>query len=84
MCKMDFAYSEMLKKTRKCVYETLCPNYMLSCKQIISQIPKVIQVIYTLDTISEPNTMTLAQAVLTSFHWFIWIKREKGDNSVMV
>ena len=40
---------------------------------------------YTLDTVCDPNIMTLAQAVLeilfTSFHWVMI--RKKGANSVM-
>ena len=46
-------------------------------------LPNVDQVIYTLDTIYDSNIMTLAQAVLTTFHWVMISKMEKGDNSVM-
>ena len=65
------------------VYETLCSQHMLvpkdnlikKCSQkreiIQSHIYRILlivnQVIYTLDTICEPNIMTLAQAVLQIF-----------------
>ena len=44
-------------------------------------LPKVNQVIYTLDTICDPNIMTLAQAVLENLVYkLIMRKTEKGDN----
>ena len=51
-------------------------------------LPKVNRIIYTLDTIYDPNIMTLAQAVLEVFCsqasiWVIMSKMEKGNNSVM-
>ena len=51
-------------------------------------LPKVNQVVYTLDTIYDSNIMTLAQAVLgifcsQAFNGVIMSKTEKGDNSVM-
>ena len=50
-------------------------------------LPKVNQVICTLDTIFDPNIMTLAKAVLQIFCSQLSLayneKKEKGDNSVM-
>ena len=51
-------------------------------------LPKVNQVIYILDTIYDPNIMTLAQAVLEIFCSQASIclyleKTEKGDDSVI-
>ena len=46
-------------------------------------LPKANPVIYTLDTICDPNSMTLAQAVLEIFCSQASIGFEKGDNSVM-
>ena len=47
-------------------------------------LPKVNQVIYTLDTICDPNIMTFAQAVLEIFRSQASMRKiEKGDNSVM-
>ena len=90
-------------ETRAGVYETLCPQHMLtpednletrcqSWKRGISQsnihgnLPKVNQVIYTLDTICVPNIMILAQAVLQIFWWQgsigLQSMSKKGHNSV--
>ena len=46
-------------------------------------LPKANRVIYTLDTICDPDIMTLAQAVLEIFCSQASIGFEKGDNSVM-
>ena len=49
-------------------------------------LPKVNQVIYSLDTICEPNIMILAQVspdiLLTRFHRYTIHKSKKGDISV--
>ena len=59
---------------------------------ILKILPKANQVIYTLDTIYNPNIMTLAQGVLEIFCSQAYIglqcsknekKNEKGNNSAM-
>ena len=55
-------------------------------RSLINRIlPKVNQVIYTLDTICDLNIMTLAQVDILStiFHLLIMRKTEKGDNLVI-
>ena len=49
-------------------------------------LPEDNQAIYTLDTICMPNIMTLAQAVLQIFcsKGSLWVKSEKGNNSVKI
>ena len=49
--------------------------------RILRIVPKVDQVIITLDTICDPNIMTLAQAVLHQLQ--LAYNEGKGDNSVM-
>ena len=52
--------------------------------RILEILPKVNQVIYTLDTIYDPNFMTLAQAVLEIVcSQASMRKTEKGDTSAM-
>ena len=46
-------------------------------------LPKIDQVIYTLESIYDANIMALAKAVLEIFCSHIMSKTEKGDNSVM-
>ena len=55
----------------------------------LKNLPKVNQIIYTLDTICDPNSMILAQGVLeifcsqASYIGMLLEKMERGDNSVM-
>ena len=52
----------------------------------LQNLPQVNQVIYTLDTICESNSMIIAQAVLQIFCWQgpLWVTclSEKENNSV--
>ena len=67
--------------------ESPCQKRKIIHSNIYRILPKVNQVIYTLDTICMPNIMTLAQAVLQIFCSQCCLSTqnnmsEKGDNSV--